>query len=179
MATVHETPTTPDKVTAFDEFNLSIPRESFPAEGMAARAAQGIVNSFAWTDANPMLNLSSFVTTYAEPEASRFATRSMYQELHRPRHVSRRCSRWKREMVKWLHDLWNGPKGVEPYGAATIGSSEACMLAGLAHKWNWRAGARRRPARTPAGRTWSPAATCRSSGRSSCATSTSSRASFR
>jgi glutamate decarboxylase len=42
-------------------------------------------------------------------------------------------------MVKWLHDLWNGPKGVEPYGAATIGSSEACMLGGLAHKWNWRA----------------------------------------
>ena len=41
-------------------------------------------------------------------------------------------------MVKWLHDLWNGPKDVEPYGTATIGSSEACMLAGLAHKWNWR-----------------------------------------
>ena len=29
-------------------------------------------------------------------------------------------------------------KNAEPYGAATIGSSEACMLAGLAHKWNWR-----------------------------------------
>src|SRR5262245_14528438 len=42
------------------------------------------------------------------------------------------------QMVKWLHDLWNGPKGAEPYGAATIGSSEACMLGGLAHKWNWR-----------------------------------------
>jgi glutamate/tyrosine decarboxylase-like PLP-dependent enzyme len=37
-----------------------------------------------------------------------------------------------------LHDLWNGPKQAEPYGAATIGSSEACMLAGLTHKWNWR-----------------------------------------
>ena len=41
-------------------------------------------------------------------------------------------------MIRWLHDLWNGPKGVEPYGAAPIGSSEACMLAGLTHKWNWR-----------------------------------------
>jgi glutamate decarboxylase len=27
---------------------------------------------------------------------------------------------------------------VEPYGTATVGSSEACMLGGLAHKWNWR-----------------------------------------
>jgi glutamate decarboxylase len=40
--------------------------------------------------------------------------------------------------VQWLHDLWNGPRQAKPYGAATIGSSEACMLAGLAHKWNWR-----------------------------------------
>jgi glutamate decarboxylase len=40
--------------------------------------------------------------------------------------------------VQWLHDLGNGPRQAEPYGAATIGSSEACMLAGLAHKWNWR-----------------------------------------
>jgi glutamate decarboxylase len=42
------------------------------------------------------------------------------------------------KMVKWLHGLWNGPKNVEIYGTATVGSSEACMLGGLAHKWNWR-----------------------------------------
>jgi glutamate decarboxylase len=42
------------------------------------------------------------------------------------------------KMVNWLHGLWNGPKDAEPYGTATVGSSEACMLAGLAHKWNWR-----------------------------------------
>lgn len=35
-------------------------------------------------------------------------------------------------------DPWNDAKDGEPYGAATIGSSEACMLGGLAHKWNWR-----------------------------------------
>jgi hypothetical protein len=35
-------------------------------------------------------------------------------------------------------NLWNGPRQCEPYGAATIGSAEACMLAGLAQKWNWR-----------------------------------------
>ena len=32
--------------------------------------------------------------------------------------------------IRWRHDLWNGPKDAEPYGAATIGSSEACMLGG-------------------------------------------------
>jgi glutamate decarboxylase len=46
---------------------------------MAARAAQALVNSFAWTDANPMLNLSSFVTTFAEPEAVEVARTHLYK----------------------------------------------------------------------------------------------------
>jgi len=62
-----------EKVTPYDQFNIEISQDAFPAEGMAARAAQAIVNSYAWTDANPMLNLSSFVTTYAEPEAVEIA----------------------------------------------------------------------------------------------------------
>jgi glutamate decarboxylase len=137
MATVNEISAAPDKVTGFDEFNLSIPRETFPAEGMTARAAQGIVNSFAWTDANPMLNLSSFVTTYAEPEAVEIARAHMYKN-YIDHDMYPQVFAMEGQMVKWLHNLWNGPKGVEPYGTATIGSSEACMLGGLAHKWNWR-----------------------------------------
>ena len=55
--------------TPYEEFNRTIDKDHFPEGGMAARAAQALVNSYAWTDANPMLNLSSFVTTFAEPEA--------------------------------------------------------------------------------------------------------------
>jgi glutamate decarboxylase len=126
------------KVTAFDEFNMPVPRETFPSTGMAARAAQALLNSFAWTDANPMLNLSSFVTTFAEPEAVEVARTHMYKN-YIDHDMYPQVFKLEGQMVKWLHDLWNGPKGVEPYGAATIGSSEACMLGGLAHKWNWRA----------------------------------------
>jgi glutamate decarboxylase len=61
------------KVTPFDEFNLEVLQDIFPTDGMSARAAMAIVNSEAWTDANPMLNLSSFVTTCAEPEAVEIA----------------------------------------------------------------------------------------------------------
>jgi len=127
-----------DKETAYDQFNRPIPRDAFPADGMAARAAQAIVNSFAWTDANPMLNLSSFVTTYAEPEAVAVARTHMYKN-YIDHDMYPQVFKMESQMVIWLHELWNGPKGVEPYGAATIGSSEACMLGGLAHKWNWRA----------------------------------------
>src|SRR6516165_7475816 len=130
-------PVSPEKVTPYDEFNMPIPRETFPAEGMTARAAQAIVNSCAWTDANPMLNLSSFVTTWSEPEAVEVARTHMYKN-YIDHDMYPQAFKMEGQMIKWLHDLWNGPKGAEPYGAATIGSSEACMLGGLAHKWNWR-----------------------------------------
>lgn len=123
--------------TAYDEFNLEVPRESFPVGGMAARGAQAVVNSFGWADANPMLNLSSFMTTYSEPEALEVARAHQYTN-YVDSDVYPQIFKLETQIVNWLHDLWNGPKGVVPYGAATMGSSEACMLAGLAHKWNWR-----------------------------------------
>src|SRR5262245_9355110 len=115
-------------ITPFDAFNTDIDHQHFPEQGMAARAAEALVNSECWTDANPMLNLSSFVTTFLEPEArelmnqhctANFADPDMYPHT---KAAETHC-------VRWIHDLWNGPKDAEPYGAATIGSSEACMLA--------------------------------------------------
>ena len=137
MPATQQAPLTLEKSTPYDEFNAVIPRETFPSSGIAARAAQAIVNSFAWTDANPELNLSSFVTTWAEPEAVEVARTHMYKN-YIDHDMYPQVFKMEDQIVKWLHNLWNGPKGVEPYGTATIGSSEACMLAGLAHKWNWR-----------------------------------------
>jgi glutamate decarboxylase len=122
--------------TPYDQFNFEIP-EQFPPEGISARAAKAIVTSETWTDANPMLNLSSFVTTFCEPEAKDIHDSNMFRNFADPdmyphtKETEFRC-------IQWIHSLWNGPREAEPYGAATIGSSEACMLAGLAHKWNWR-----------------------------------------
>ena len=118
----------------FDYFNEDIPENSFPEQGMNARSAEAIVNSEAWTDANPVLNLSSFVTTFAEPEAGEIMRRN-FTKNYIDHDMYPQLFVMEQRMVRWLHHLWNGPKGVEPYGTATIGSSEACMLAGLAHKW--------------------------------------------
>lgn len=127
----------PEKLTVWDMFNMEVPQDHFPQEGVPARVAQAVVNSEALTDAQPAMNLSSFVTTFTEPEAEavihqhflkNYIDHDMYPQLFA----------MEQRMVRWLHHLWNGPKDVEPYGTATVGSSEACMLAGLAHKWNWR-----------------------------------------
>jgi glutamate decarboxylase len=126
-----------EKVTPYDEFNLRVPEEAFPRTGMSARAAAALVISDEWTDTNPQLNMSSFVTTFAEPEALETAQRNMFKN-YIDHDMYPQLFAMETRMVRWLHRLWNGPRDVEPYGTATVGSSEACMLAGLTHKWNWR-----------------------------------------
>ena len=124
------------KLTLYEEFNIEIP-EAFPENTMIPRAAQAIVQSGCWTDANPMLNISSFVTTFLEPEAHEIFVQGTFRNFADP-DMYPQTIEMEAKCVSWLHDLWNGPKDAEPYGSATIGSSEACMLGGLTHKWNWR-----------------------------------------
>jgi glutamate decarboxylase len=130
----------------FEQFNFEVP-DRFPQKGMVARAAQAVVNSEAWTDASPMLNLSSFVTTFTEPEEME-VLKSHFTKNYIDHDMYPQLFAMEKKMVSWLHGLWNGPKNAEPYGTATVGSSEACMLAGLAHKWNWRE-ARKRARKDP------------------------------
>ncbi|APR39470.1 glutamate decarboxylase [Paraburkholderia sp. SOS3] len=129
--------TSTEKRTPYDEFNCEVPGHEFPKSGMSARAAAAIVISDEWTDTNPMLNMSSFVTTFAEPEAAETARRNIFKN-YIDHDMYPQLFAMETRMVQWLHQLWNGPQGVDVYGTATVGSSEACMLAGLAHKWNWR-----------------------------------------
>ncbi len=129
-------PAPPKTIVGFDQFNFEVP-EHFPQKGMLPRAAEAVVNSQAWTDANPMLNLSSFVTTFTEPEEME-VLKSHFTKNYIDHDMYPQLFAIEQKMIRWLHGLWNGPKNMEPYGTATVGSSEACMLAGLAHKWNWR-----------------------------------------
>jgi glutamate decarboxylase len=50
-----------------------------------------------------------------------------------------------------LAKLWHSPDPESTVGTSTIGSSEACMLGGLALKWRWREKMRRagKPAERP------------------------------
>ncbi|MCA9472986.1 MAG: glutamate decarboxylase [Nitrospirales bacterium] len=121
----------------WDLFNMDIPENHFPQTGTGPRVAEAIVNSEAWTDAQPMMNLSSFVTTFTEPESERIA-HAHFLKNYIDHDMYPQLFKMEQRMVRWLHHLWNGPQDVTPYGTATVGSSEACMLAGLAHKWNWR-----------------------------------------
>ena len=41
--------------------------------------------------------------------------------------------------MKSPSNLWNASQDEKPIGCSTIGSSEACMLGGMAALWRWRA----------------------------------------
>ena len=96
------------KQLPYDEFNLPIP-ERFPEKIMTARAAKAIVNSECWTDANPMLNLSSFVTTFCEPEAREIFAEGSFRNFADP-DMYPHTKDMEFTCVRWLHDLWNGPR---------------------------------------------------------------------
>ena len=88
-------------------------------------------------DGNARLNLATFVTTWMEPEARELIAQALDKnmidkdEYPRTAEIEQRC-------VRILADLWNAPASdAEPVGCSTTGSSEACMLGGLAMKWRW------------------------------------------
>src|SRR5579875_1360079 len=114
-----------------------IPRYSLPPASMPAATAYQIVHDELMLDGNARLNLATFVTTWMEPEAARLmaecAEKNMIDKDEYPQtaELERRC-------VNILARLWHASDEEEATGCSTTGSSEACMLGGLARKWRWR-----------------------------------------
>src|ERR1700757_5145815 len=122
--------------------NRQIPRYRLPQHGMLPRTALQVVRDELILDGNARLNLATFVTTWMEPEAellmAECAAKNMIDKDEYPQtaELERRC-------VNMLSHLWNAPADGQATGCSTTGSSEACMLGGMALLWRWRA---RRPA---------------------------------
>jgi glutamate decarboxylase len=120
------------------ELGAEIPRYRLPANGMLPRGALQVVRDELILDGNARLNLATFVTTWMEPEAEQLmaecAAKNMIDKDEYPQtaELERRC-------VNILSHLWNVPHGSQATGCSTTGSSEACMLGGMALLWRWRA----------------------------------------
>ncbi|KAF4589789.1 glutamate decarboxylase [Ophiocordyceps camponoti-floridani] len=126
-----------------------LPRTRMPEEQMPREVAYRMIHDDLSLDNNPRLNLASFVTTYMEEEAEKLMTESMaknfidYEEYPHSADLQSRC-------VSMLGDLFHAPgseTGISALGTATVGSSEAIMLAVLALKKRWAS--RRREAGKP------------------------------
>ncbi|MHC0431831.1 glutamate decarboxylase [Streptomyces sp. O3] len=112
------------------------PRHRLPDGPLAPSLAYQLVHDELMLDGNSRLNLATFVTTWMEPQAgvlmAECRDKNMIDKDEYPRtaELERRC-------VAMLADLWNAPDPAAAVGCSTTGSSEACMLAGMALKRRW------------------------------------------
>jgi glutamate decarboxylase len=126
-----------------------VPRDRLPDGEMDASTAYQIVHDELMLDGNARLNLATFVTTWMDEHARRLmaecADKNMIDKDEYPQtaELERRC-------VTMLARLWHAPETGAAVGCSTTGSSEACMLAGMALLRHWRA--RRDAGGMPAGR---------------------------
>ncbi|MFJ8974427.1 glutamate decarboxylase [Streptomyces anulatus] len=126
--------------------NTAPPRHRLPDGPLPPLTAYRLVHDELMLDGNARLNLATFVTTWMEPQAGvlmgECRDKNMIDKDEYPRtaELERRC-------VAMLADLWNAPDPRAAVGCSTTGSSEACMLAGLALKRRW---AKRNADRYPA-----------------------------
>jgi glutamate decarboxylase len=126
-----------------------VPRHRLAREGMLPDTALQVVRDELILDGNARLNLATFVTTWMEPQAQQLMTECLDKnmidkdEYPQTAELESRC-------VSILAGLWHAPAGSAATGCSTTGSSEACMLGGMALLWRWRE--RRRQAGAGTGR---------------------------
>jgi glutamate decarboxylase len=114
-----------------------VPRHELPEHPMLPDTAAQVVRDELLLDGNARLNLATFVTTWMEPQAQRLMTSCLEKnmidkdEYPQTAELEARC-------VNILADLWHAPERGNATGCSTTGSSEACMLAGMALLWRWR-----------------------------------------
>jgi glutamate decarboxylase len=114
------------------------PRHAIPQQGMSPSTAYHLIHDELILDGSSRFNLATFCSTWMEPEAHKLMSETFDKnmidkdEYPQTAELEMRC-------VHMLAELWNAPDPQGTIGTSTIGSSEACMLGGLALKWAWRA----------------------------------------
>jgi len=114
-----------------------IDKYDMPENSLSPDIAYRLIKDELQLDGNAHMNLATFVTTWMEPQVSQLMSETFEKNLidkdeyPQTAEIERRC-------VNILAKLWNSPHEGQALGMSTVGSSEACMLAGLALKWSWR-----------------------------------------
>jgi glutamate decarboxylase len=115
-----------------------VPKYRLPEGEMLPQTAYQIIHDEVMLDGNARFNLATFVGTWMDEYADRLylesADKNMVDKDEYPQtaEIEERC-------VHILADLWHAPDSIDATGTSTTGSSEGCMLGGLAMKRRWQA----------------------------------------
>lgn len=127
-----------------------MPTDSIPKHSMNPADALELIKEELMLDGNARQNLATFCQTWADPQVHRLMdlciSKNMIDKDEYPQ-----CAEIEQRCVQMLAALWHAPKPEESIGCSTIGSSEACMLGGLAalHRWRSRRKAAGKPTDKP------------------------------
>ncbi len=114
-----------------------------PSEGLEPNAVKTLVEHTHSLDFNQELNTSSYVNVSFEEEEEAVALMGMRVNLA-DQTVYPHAYKMHDSVVNMLAHLWHCPKpdDFDEYGvyagAGTVGSTEACLLSGIALKFRWR-----------------------------------------
>ncbi|MGL5616636.1 MAG: glutamate decarboxylase [Sarcina sp.] len=119
------------------ESDESMPRKKLHTDPMDPKIAYRLIKDELLNEGNARLNLATFCQTYMEDEAVQIMAETFDKnaidksEYPQTAAIEQRC-------VDIIADLWNVDKSENYLGTSTVGSSEACMLGGMAMKFSWR-----------------------------------------
>ena len=121
-----------------DEMLQSAPVDRIPETPTTPAIAYQMVKDETFAQTQPRLNLATFVTTYMDEYATKLMNDAIninfIDETEYPR-----IAVMNAKCINILANLWNTPEEEKwKSGAVAIGSSEACMLGGVAAWLRWR-----------------------------------------
>ena len=126
-----------DSVFAGQDMNKAVPKYRFPDHEMRPDDAYQIVSDELMLDGNSRQNLATFCQTWEEPQVHMLMELSIDKNMI-DRDEYPQTAEIERRATHMMADLWNAPEAANTAGSSAIGSSEACMMAGMAAKWRWR-----------------------------------------
>ena len=125
------------------EDKVSIDRNKIPSDGCSAEQVKTFIEDEILLDVAPALNTSSYVNVRLEAQEQELALKGLEVNIA-DQTVYPQSFKIHDTCVNMIAKLWHCPEpddfddyGCYP-GACTVGSTEACLLAGLALKFRWR-----------------------------------------
>jgi glutamate decarboxylase len=113
------------------------PRFKLADGQMLPETAYQVIHDETMLDGNARLNLATFVGTWMDDNARRLYSES-YDKNMIDKDEYPQTAAIEEYCLRIVADLWHAPDAGATIGTSTIGSSEACMLGGLAFKRRWQ-----------------------------------------
>ena len=126
-----------ENIFASRNADLPLRKDRLPDNESDPRVISELVKDELFLDGNARQNLATFCQTYLDKEVHELMDISISKnmidkdEYPQTAEIEERC-------VNMVARLWHAPDEKNSIGTSTVGSSEACMLGGLAMYYRWR-----------------------------------------